>query len=57
MWGSEPHRDLQHHGVRLGLYEQKEAAETPKSTEELWQVLKDAWNNPPARYLEKMNYA
>ena len=28
--------DLNTHGVSLGLYEETEAAEMPKSTEELW---------------------
>ena len=39
--------------MSLGLHEETEAAETPESTEELWQILQNTWNNLLAKYLEK----
>ena len=46
--------DLSIMGVRLGLHEETEAAEKLKSTEEIWEVLQNVWNNQPAKYLEKL---
>ena len=38
----------------LGLHEETEAAEMPESTEQLKQVLQDALNHRPDKYLEKL---